>query len=229
MSVADKPLPITYGAINVADEEDIKPEAVIDNTNQDRIDPPEELEVPDEILEDHVEEILTHFGWDLSNPSIENTPRRFLKYLKEFHNPLNVKDVLGKPFESPDNAMVIQRQIPFRGVCEHHLLPMLGEAFVGYIPDGLVIGLSKMARLVDAVGTEKPSLQEHMCDKIADIMDKYLKPKGVMVVIDSLHTCMACRGVNVPNVPTTTSSTRGVFLNDHAARAEFTSLALRRA
>lgn len=198
--------------------------------SEDRIIPVEEdeMDVPLHKLADDMEEILSNFGWDFTNPSIANTPLRFLKYLQEFHQPYKIEDVLGEPFLSPDSAMVIQRQIPFRGVCEHHLLPMLGDAYVGYVPTGKVIGLSKLARLVEAVGTEKPSLQEHMCDRIAKHLDEFLKPKGVMVVIDSLHTCMACRGVNVPNVPTTTSSTRGCFLDQVATRAEFLSLALRR-
>lgn len=205
-----------------------KKEEGIDVSNEDRIDPPDELPVPMHELADDLEEILVHFGWDMSNPSIENTPMRFLKYLAEFHQSFDIAELLGKPFDSPDSAMVIQRQIPFRGVCEHHLLPMIGEAYLGYVPKGKVIGLSKMSRLVQAVGTEKPSLQEHMGERIATILNDFLQPKGVMVVIDSLHTCMACRGVNVPNVPTTTSTTKGVFLNEIATRAEFTSLALRR-
>jgi GTP cyclohydrolase I len=175
-------------------------------------------------LADCMEEILIGHGWDMTNPSVENTPKRFLKYLGEFHQPWTPEDILGTPFESPDNSMVIQSNIPFRGVCEHHLLPMMGHAAIGYIPKGKVIGLSKMARLVEAVGTEKPSLQEHMCDKIAKTMDEYLQPRGVMVVISSMHTCMACRGVNVPNVPTTTSKTLGAFLTEHAARDEFLAL-----
>lgn len=195
---------------------------VIDITEEYRIDPSKEADLKK--LADNMEEILIAFGWDMEDPSVENTPMRWLKYLKEFHNPFSPAQVLGTPFKSPDNSMVIQSNIPFRGVCEHHLLPMFGHAAVGYVPDGKVIGLSKMARLVEAIGTEKPSLQEHICDKIADTMNTYLHPKGVMVVISSLHTCMACRGVNVPNVPTTTSATRGVFFTEHAARDEFMAL-----
>lgn len=177
-----------------------------------------------DVLEDSIEKVLTAFGWDMTNPSIEGTPARFLRYLKEFHQPWTIEDVLGKPFESPDNSMVIQSNIPFRSICEHHLLPALGYAAVGYIPKGKVIGLSKMTRLVQAIGTEKPSLQEHISDKIANTLQGFLQPRGVMVVITAIHNCMACRGVNKPNVPTTTSTTRGVFFEDQAARMEFLSL-----
>ena len=194
----------------------------IDIHDDERIDPTHPNNLAK--LADDLEDILTSFGWDMTNPSVENTPMRFLKYLMEFHRPFDPHAILGTPFLSPDNSMVIQSNIPFRGVCEHHLLPMMGHAAVGYVPDGKVVGLSKMSRLVEAIGVEKPSLQEHICDRIADTMNTYLQPKGVMVVISSLHMCMACRGVNVPNVPTTTSATRGVFLHEHAARTEFLAL-----
>lgn len=194
-------------------------------TNQDtKIDPvePDEDAIGD--AEDAVETILLSFGWDMDNPSLEGTPHRFIKYLKEFHNPLDLQEVLGKAFDSDDAAMVIQCNIPFRMVCEHHLLPALGYAWLGYIPSGKVVGLSKLTRLVQAVGVMKPSLQEHIAHKIANALEEFLKPKGVMLVIRSEHTCMACRGVNVAGVPTVTSSTKGVFLTDPAARAEFLAL-----
>ena len=179
------------------------------------------------ILADNVEEILTDFGWDMSNPSVENTPMRFLKYLLEFHKPFDAEKVLGVPFDSPDTAMVIQDGIPFRMICEHHLLPAVGRAAIGYIPAGKVIGLSKLARLVDAVGTMRPSLQEHINHKIADILEDFLKPKGVMVVLEAEHGCMACRGVYTPGVITRSSVTRGAFLSDWAARYEFLEIAQR--
>lgn len=191
--------------------------------DEDRIDPKRPGDLAR--LADDLEEILTAFGWDMTNPSIENTPMRFLKYLAEFHKPFDLEDVLGTPFKSPDTSMVIQDGIPFRMICEHHLLPAIGHATVGYIPSGNVVGLSKLTRLVQAVGTMKPSLQEHINDTIAEMLDSALAPKGVMVVIEAEHGCMACRGVNAPGVITRTSSTRGVFLADGDARHEFLMIA----
>jgi GTP cyclohydrolase I len=195
----------------------------IEEAAESHIDP----RVPDTMkpYADNIEEILLAFGWDMTNPSVENTPMRFLKYLAEFHRPYTVADVLGEPFMSPDSSMVIQDNIPFRMVCEHHLLPAFGKAALGYIPDGKVVGLSKMARLVDAVGTFKPSLQEHIADRIVNDFNNYLEPKGVMLVIEAEHGCMACRGVNKPRVFTRTSTTKGVFFDNHAARNEFLSIA----
>lgn len=185
------------------------------------------VEMEDEALlnaQDAVENILLSFGWDMTNPSVEGTPQRFIRYLQEFHNPLDLQEILGTPFDSPDNAMVLQKSIPFRMVCEHHLLPALGYAALGYIPNHKVVGLSKLTRLVQACGVEKPSLQEHISHKIVEALDSCISPKGVMLVIQAEHTCMACRGVNVAGVPTVTSNTRGVFLTDAAARQEFLSL-----
>lgn len=160
------------------------------------------------------------------NPSTKDTPKRFLTYLTEFCQPFKVEDVLGTPFDAEGqyHAMVVQKFIPFRMVCEHHLLPAIGRGAVGYIPINSVVGLSKLTRLVQAVGTEKPGLQEYICDRIADLLNDYLKPKGVIVVLEAEHGCMACRGVNAPGVLTTTASIRGAFYDKPQARAEFYSL-----
>lgn len=203
----------THTHVHTYDEED------------DKIEP--KLPTPTDwaVLEDDIEEVLTAFGWDMSNPSIEETPKRFLNYLKEFHQPFDIRDVLGTPFLSPDNSMVIQDGIPFRMICEHHLLPAIGRAAIGYMPKGKVVGLSKLTRLIQAVGTEKPSLQEHINDRCAETLDTYLRPLGVMVVIEAEHGCMACRGINAPGVITRTSCVKGIFRDDLAARAEFLSIA----
>lgn len=171
------------------------------------------------------EMLSTAFDWDLDDPSTKDTPQRFIKYLQEFHQPFEVSDVLGKKFESGDDGMVIQTDIPFRMICEHHLLPALGTAAVGFVPDGFVIGLSKVKRLVSAVGTEQPSLQEHVSTQIADHLMEYLNPKGVMVVTKAIHSCMSCRGANAPNVHTTVSVLRGCFFTVQSARMEFLALA----
>lgn len=175
--------------------------------------------------EKHMAEILTIMGMDLNDPSTANTPARFIKYLREFYQPLDLKTALGTPFESPDNAMVVQSNIPFRMICEHHLLPAVGKAAIGYIPRGKVVGLSKLTRLVQGVGTEKPSLQEHICDRVATLLHEHIGALGTMVVIEAEHGCMACRGVNAPNVVTSTSVLKGVFRSQSDARNEFLKLA----
>jgi len=183
-----------------------------------------------EIIAANVEAILQAMGLDLTDPSIERTPQRVADFLMEFINEHDYEEILGGGFraEQSDGAsvhsMVVQSNIPFRMLCEHHLLPALGNAAIGYVPEDRVIGLSKLTRLVDAVGTERPGLQEAITDRIADLLNGHLRPKGTMVVISAEHSCMACRGVNVPNVITTTSAVRGVFRDVPQARAEFFEL-----
>ena len=161
------------------------------------------------------------------NISTCDTPLRFLKYLAEFRQPFNKKKVFGSIFDidEGDNEIIVQKGIPFRMMCEHHLLPAFGTAALGYIPKTRILGLSKMARLVDAVAVERPSLQEHIAKRIVNHMEESLKPLGTMLIIKAQHGCMACRGVNKPNVDTVTSTLAGVFRTDPAARQEFLTLA----
>lgn len=177
---------------------------------------------------DHMQDVIRALFDERTMQLDALTPVRFVRYLQEFNRPFFPHDVLGELFDGPSadgiHGLIIQNGIPFRMVCEHHLLPALGKAYVGYVPSGKVVGLSKIARLVDAVGTSRPGMQEIFTEEIADMLDSYLKPKGVMCVIHSTHSCMACRGVNVPDVPTTTSCIRGVFRDVPSARTEFLSL-----
>lgn len=168
-------------------------------------------------------EVLACLGMNLNDASLCDTPKRFIKYLLEFmQGELDIEKVLGKGFEhGSSDTMVTQSNIPFRMICEHHLLPAIGKASIGYLPNGRVVGLSKLTRLVDAVGTEKPSLQEAICDRIADLLYKTIDAKGVIVAIYAEHGCMACRGVNSPGVITSTTSIRGLYLTVPAARDEF--------
>lgn len=178
----------------------------------------------------HVASLLASFGHDLEEENVADTPRRFVSYLQEFHQPFSAEEILKDGFTSPDkgsgiHGMLVQDKIPFRAVCMHHLLPFIGEAAVGYIPGDRVIGLSKIARLVQAVGTEKPSIQEAITERIADLLEKYLRPKGLIVVISAEHTCMSARGVAAKDVLTSTSTVRGVLRDVPQARAEFFSIA----
>lgn len=184
-----------------------------------------------------MEEVLdSYFPKDWrTDESTRDTARRFVKYLLEYRKPLDVEKIFGSQFDlvarsdaraqlAHEGGIVLQRKIPFRGICEHHLLPMHGYATIAYIPVGKVLGLSKFARLVEGVGTERPSLQERMGDRIADLMVEYCKPKGVHVILESEHTCMSCRGIAAPGVVTISAHTRGVFIDNAMARSELMQL-----
>lgn len=169
-------------------------------------------------------EVLGNLGVNLEDENFQTTPERFVKYLLEFLQPYDAADILKSSFStktSEYHGMVIQSNIPFRSACAHHLLPFFGHCHIGYIPNGRVVGLSKLARLVRAVGLHSPSIQETLTDDIADALYKELQPKGVIVVISAVHTCMTARGIAAPNVPTTTSTVRGVYRDVPAAREEF--------
>ncbi|KKM88545.1 hypothetical protein LCGC14_1257640 [marine sediment metagenome] len=181
-----------------------------------------------ERMQEHMAQIMDDLGLDATKePGLLETPRRFVDYLLEFAQPLRIKEVLGNGFDvdsTGSHSMVVQTNIPFRMICEHHLLPAIGRAALGYVPNATVVGLSKLTRLVQAVGTERPSIQEAICDRIANLLDEHLEPKGAIVVLRAEHTCMACRGVNAPGIFTTTSAVRGVFRDVPQARSEFFSL-----
>lgn len=177
-------------------------------------------------IEKYIYQVLQELGLDTAQEGLRGTPRRVAAYLREFNQPFDPHTVVGDGFKRPGHhaGMITQDNIPFRMVCEHHLLPAIGKAAIGYIPDKRVVGLSKLPRLVSAVGCEKPGLQEGICDRIADLFNDAIKPKGIIVVISAEHTCMAARGVAAPGVITTTSSVRGLLRDVPAARAEFFSL-----
>ena len=178
----------------------------------------------------HVGEALKLIGlnWD-ADPSTVRTPERFVNYLLEYMQPYSLREILGSGFESVhDNTtihgMIIQRDIPYYAVCEHHLLPFWGRAYIGYVPNKRIIGISKMARLVEAVGKKSPGLQEAHTEEIADAMHDGLDSKGSMVIIEATHTCMSCRGVRA-DARTITSCIRGIFRDVGTAREEFMALA----
>lgn len=165
-----------------------------------------------------------------NEPGIEETPHRVAKFLKEFSQPVDLVDLL-KTFDADDSEvsrgglpMVVCSRIPVAALCEHHLCPFMGEATIGYVPGRKIVGLSKMARLVNAAGHKRPTVQERLTYEIADAMDQALDPKGVMVVIRATHTCMAVRGIQTPSAVTTTSAIKGAFIHSSAARQEFFQL-----
>ncbi len=171
-----------------------------------------------------VQGLLIEMGLDPREPGLAETPRRVTSYLLEFVKPFP-ENIWSGVFDAEGHSGIIAlSHIPFRMICEHHLLPALGHAAIGYIPNKKILGLSKLPRLIDAVGTERPSLQEKITDRITDLLEEHIEPLGTICVIGAEHTCVACRGVATPGIVTTTSSVRGNFRNVPACREEFFSI-----
>lgn len=180
--------------------------------------------------ENAVRELLIAVGEDPDREGLLETPARVARAYKEFFAGLWQKpeDVLTTTFDLGHDEMVLVKDIELVSSCEHHLVPFVGVAHVGYIPsaDGKITGLSKLARLVD-VFARRPQVQERLTTQIADSLMEILEPRGVIVVIECEHMCMTMRGVRKPGAKTTTSAVRGQ-LRDAATRAEAMSLILAR-
>lgn len=173
-----------------------------------------------------VRDLLVAIGEDPDREGLRETPDRVARAYAEVFGGLRMRpeDVLATTFDIGHDEMVLVRDIEMYSTCEHHLVPFSGVAHVGYIPnvDGQVTGLSKLARLVD-VFARRPQVQERLTTQIADSLVRLLQPRGVIVVIEAEHLCMAMRGVRKPGSKTLTSAVRGVFLQP-AARAEAMAL-----
>ncbi|WP_374018357.1 GTP cyclohydrolase I FolE [Paenibacillus thiaminolyticus] len=178
-----------------------------------------------EQIEHHVKEILKLIGEDVDREGLQETPARVTRMYEEIFGGYEVdpRDVLGVTFDEAHEELVIVKDITYYSLCEHHMAPFFGRVHIGYIPSGRVAGLSKLARLVEAV-TRRLQVQERVTASIADIMEEVLKPHGVMVVVEGEHLCMCSRGVKKPGSQTVTMSTRGSFKDDAAQRAELLSL-----
>lgn len=172
-----------------------------------------------------VREIIIGVGEDPNREGLRDTPRRVAEMYAEVFSGLreDPADVLSVGFEEGHQEMVIVKDIPFYSMCEHHFLPFHGVAHVGYIPNGRVVGLSKLARAVEILA-RRPQLQERLSTQLAEVVMKTLEPQGVGVVISANHLCMQMRGVRKPGSLTVTSAMRGVFQRSSATRAEFMSL-----
>ncbi|MCB5911230.1 GTP cyclohydrolase I FolE [Streptomyces pinistramenti] len=179
---------------------------------------------------DAVRELLIAVGEDPDREGLRETPNRVARAYSEIFGGLWQKpeDVLTTTFDLGHDEMVLVKDIEVTSSCEHHLVPFVGVAHVGYIPssDGKITGLSKLARLVD-VFARRPQVQERLTTQIADSLMNILEPRGVIVVIECEHMCMTMRGVRKPGAKTTTSAVRGQ-LRDPATRAEAMSLILAR-
>ena len=172
-----------------------------------------------------VREILLAIGEDPDREGLQETPHRVARMYQELFGGLHEDPAAyaKKFFSETYNEIVLVRDISFNSICEHHLMPFMGVVHIGYIPDGRVIGLSKLARVIE-VFSHRPQLQERMTADIADLLFKELKAKAVAVVVEATHTCMTLRGVKKPGSLCVTSALRGGFLKHPSSRAEILAL-----
>lgn len=169
-----------------------------------------------------VREILIAVGEDPDRDGLVKTPARVARMYEELFAGLvgEPDDYLATTFEHAHDEMIVVRDIPFYSLCEHHLLPFFGRAAVGYIPNERIVGLSKLARVVEHLA-RRPQVQERLTCQVADSIEQVLEPVGVAVTIEAEHTCMTMRGVKKPGSRMVTSVTRGAFRDNPATRAEF--------
>jgi len=173
-----------------------------------------------------VAEQLRQLGEDPDRDGLRKTPQRVasaMKWLTRGYLMDPDKLIRDAMFEEPHQEMVLVRDIDLYSMCEHHMLPFFGKAHVAYIPDGRIVGLSKLARLVE-VFARRLQVQERLTDQIADALQRTLEPLGVGVVIEAYHLCMMMRGVEKQHSKTITSSVRGIFRSDPKTRDEFLRL-----
>ncbi len=172
-----------------------------------------------------VVEILLAIGEDPEREGLRHTPERVARMYQEILCGLHTDPakVLEVSFQEDHQEMVLLKDIPFYSICEHHLLPFHGKAHIGYIPSGRVVGISKLARVVE-IFARRPQLQERLTSQIADCIMENVKPHGVGVVIEAEHLCMTMRGIRKPGSIVVTSANRGIFRTRQETRAEFLSL-----
>tara|TARA_R110000744_G_scaffold106225_1_gene202445 strand:+ start:5952 stop:6794 length:843 start_codon:yes stop_codon:yes gene_type:complete len=167
--------------------------------------------------EDSVARLLEHFGEDVNREGLQETPKRFVKFFNEFLNPPKWNCTT---FESEGyDEMIVQSNIPFHSLCEHHIAPFFGYGTIAYIPNKRIVGLSKLARTLETFSRRLQN-QERITTQIADFLEEELEPLGIAVVLNAKHMCMEMRGVKKHNTWTTTSMMRGLFKTDSKARNE---------
>ena len=172
-----------------------------------------------------VREILLAVGEDPDREGLQETPDRVARMYAEIFAGLHLDPAvhMRKTFTQKHDEMVLVTDIEFASMCEHHLLPFTGKAHIGYLPDGKIVGLSKLARVVEVVA-RRPQVQERMTEQVADLIMNELHPRGVGVIVEASHSCMTIRGVRKPGTTMRTSALRGIFKTNHATRAEFIAL-----
>ncbi len=176
-------------------------------------------------IEKAVREILLAAGEDIRRDGLKDTPVRVAKMYGELLAGMDEdpKRYLRSVFVEKYDEIVLLRDIPFYSICEHHLMPFIGTAHIAYLPSGAVLGVSKLARIVDCFA-RRLQVQERLTEQIADFMMSSLKPKGVAVVLEASHSCMTIRGIKKPGSVMVTSSLRGIFRKDPRSRSEIMSL-----
>ncbi|MBX9787442.1 MAG: GTP cyclohydrolase I FolE [Pirellulales bacterium] len=172
-----------------------------------------------------VREILAAVGEDPDREGLRETPARVARMYSELFSGLHEDPRLHlqKFFTEKYDEIVLVRDISFNSTCEHHLLPFMGTAHIGYVPNGRVVGLSKLARVVEVV-SRRPQVQERMTEQIADLLEQELAVKGVAVVLEATHTCMTIRGIRKPGSLCVTSAMRGIFRSNLSSRSEVMTL-----
>ncbi len=176
-------------------------------------------------IEAAVREILAAVGEDLTRPGLAETPARVARMYAEMFSGMRIdpRTYLRRTFPQKYDEMVLVKDISFESMCEHHLLPFMGKAHIAYLPNGKVVGLSKIPRTVEAFA-RRPQIQEQMTEQLADLLMEELGARGVAVVLEATHTCMAIRGVRKTGSITTTSAMRGAFRDNPTTRTELLAL-----
>lgn len=166
-------------------------------------------------IKEAVKLLLEGIGEDVNRPGLIDTPDRIARMYEEICSGMNkdAQEHLSKVFPVDSNEMVLEKDIVFHSMCEHHMLPFFGKVHIAYIPDGKVVGLSKLARTVE-VYARRLQIQEQMTTQIADAIMEYLKPQGVMVMVEAEHMCMTMRGIKKAGSQTVSVSCKGVFEED---------------
>lgn len=166
-------------------------------------------------VEEAIALLLEGIGEDKNREGLLDTPARIARMYSEIFSGMDedAREHLSRTFHVDSNELVLEKDIVFYSMCEHHFMPFYGKAHIAYIPNGKVVGLSKLARTVE-VFAKRPQLQEQMSAQIADAIMEYLQPQGVMVMVEAEHMCMTMRGVKKPGSKTITVVTRGIFKED---------------
>ena len=184
--------------------------------------------IDEHAVEQAMSAMLEAIGEDFHREGLRGTPRRVAQSYAEIFSGIDKDPVeeLVVVFEEGHREMVIVKDLPFYSMCEHHFLPFFGIAHLGYLPDGNVVGVSKLARVVDVL-SRRPQLQERLTTQIAEAILEAAHPDGVAVVTSAEHLCMTMRGIKKPGTNVVTSATRGAFRKSAVTRAEFLSLVQR--
>lgn len=175
-----------------------------------------------EKIEQAVRLMLEGIGEDVNREGLKDTPARIARMYEELYGGMeeDAGEYLSRTFTADSSEMVIEKDITFYSMCEHHILPFYGKAHIAYIPDGKVVGLSKLARTVE-VYARRLQIQEQLTGQIADALMEHMQPKGALVMIEAEHMCMTMRGIKKPGSRTVTLAKRGVFQTDPALEERF--------